>query len=299
MRIFVAGATGVIGRRLVPLLTAAGHEVTGMARKGGAGVLAVDALDAERVRAAVVAARPDVVVHQLTDLRGFDDVRRIDQQFVQTNRLRTVGTDNLLAAADAAGAERFVAASYTGWPYARTGGPVKSEEDPLDPDPPRAMRPLLSAIRHLEDAVVARPGGLVLRYGSWYGPGTTFDVGGPNHELVRRRRFPVVGAGGGVWSFVHVDDAAAATALAIEMGATGLFNIVDDDPAPLAEWLPALAAAAGAKPPRRVPVWMARLAVGEHGVMMCTEVKGASNRKARAELGWEPLHPTWRPGFDL
>lgn len=298
MRIFVAGATGVIGRRLLPLLEAAGHEVTGMARQGGAGVVAADALDREAVRRAVLAARPDVVVSQLSDLKGFDDPRRFTKQFAATNRLRSEGTDNLLAAAREAGARRFVAQGYTGWPYAREGGPVKTEDHPFDPSPPAAFLPALVAIRHLEDAVTAFSGGVVLRYGAFFGPDTFLDHGGAQLEAIRARRFPVAGDGGGVWSFIHVDDATAATVAAIESDVTGIFNIVDDDPVPVAEWLPEVARRIGARPPRRVPAWLVRLAAGAHTASMLTDIRGASNAKARRELGWAPQH-SWRTSLHL
>jgi 2-alkyl-3-oxoalkanoate reductase len=308
MRIFVAGATGALGRRLVPLLVERGHQVTGMTRTAGkaAGLRAAgtepvvaDALDRDAVLAAVAAARPEVVVHELTALAEMTDFRKLDQGFALTNRLRTEGTDHLLAAARAAGARRFVAQSFAGWPFARVGGPVKTEDDPLDPDPPAQLRRTLDAIRHLESAVLGAEGleGVVLRYGGFYGPGTSAGEGGFMLEDLRRRRFPVVGAGTGVWSFVHIDDAATATVAAVERGAPGIYQIVDDDPAPVSEWLPALAAAVGARPPRRIPAWVARLAGGAHGVVLMTEVRGASNAKARRELGWRPAWPSWRQGF--
>ena len=308
MRIFVAGAAGALGRRLVPLLVEGGHQVTGMTRTAGKAVglraagadpVVADALDRDDLVRAVVAARPEVVVHQLTALAGMTSFRRPDQGFALTNRLRTEGTDHLLEAARAAGARRFVAQSFAGWPFARVGGPVKTEDDPLDPDPPAQLRRTLDAIRHLESAVLGTEGleGVVLRYGGFYGPGTSAGAGGYILDDLRRRRFPIVGAGSGVWSFVHIDDAATATVAAVERGAPGVYQIVDDDPAPVSEWLPALAAAAGARPPRRVPVWLARLLVGEHGVVLMNEVRGASNAKARRELGWRPAWPSWRQGF--
>jgi 2-alkyl-3-oxoalkanoate reductase len=308
MRIFVAGATGALGRRLVPQLVAGGHEVTGMTRSpgkagwlraAGAEPVVADALDRDDVLRVVAAARPEVVVHQLTDLAAMTNFRRFDAGFAATNRLRTEGTDHLLAAARAAGARRLVAQSFAGWPFARVGGPVKTEDDPLDPDPPAELRRTLDAIRHLEAAVAQAEGieGLVLRYGGFYGPGTSAGEGGYVLEDLRRRRFPIVGAGTGVWSFVHIDDAAAATVAAVERGTPGIYQIVDDDPAPVAEWLPVLAEAAGARPPRRVPVWAARLLGGEHGVVLMTEVRGASNAKAKRELGWRPAWPSWRQGF--
>jgi 2-alkyl-3-oxoalkanoate reductase len=308
MRIFVAGATGVIGRRLVPLLVANGHTVIGTARTAGkadalraagARPLVVDALNRDAVREALIQAEPDVVVHQLTALAGFTDFRKFDEGFAVTNRLRTQGTDNLLAAMREVGARRLLAQSFAGWPHERVGGPVKTEDDPLDQDPPAAVRRALEAIQYLEGAVLHTDGiqGTVLRYGGFYGPGTSLGEGGFQLEVVRRRRFPIVGAGTGVTSFLHIDDAATATLAAIERRTPGVYNIVDDDPAPVAEWLPALAAAIGAQPPRRVPTWVARLLVGEHGVVMMTDVRGASNAKAKRDLGWQPEYPSWRDGF--
>lgn len=308
MRIFLAGATGAVGKRLVPLLLAEGHEVTGTTRSAervarleaaGAKGVVMDALDPEGVTTAVTAAEPEVVIHQLTGLSGGVVPRRIDRDFELTNRLRTEGTDNLLRAARQGGVRRFVAQSYTGWPYAREGGPVKTEEDPLDPHPPAKLKPLLDAIRHLEDAVTQAEGiaGLVLRYGAFYGPGTSIAPGGEHWELVTKRRFPIVGGGGGVWSLVHIDDAASAALAAAERGAPGLYNVTDDEPAPVSDWVPGLAKAAGANPPRRVPAWLGRLGGGEAGLVMLTESRGASNEKAKRELGWRPRHPTWRDGF--
>jgi 2-alkyl-3-oxoalkanoate reductase len=308
MRIFIAGASGAIGRRLVPMLAANGHRVIGTTttpgkvdalRSTGAGAVVLDVLDRAAVREALLHAEPDVVVHEATALAGFSDFRKFDQGFAMTNRLRTEGTDNLLAGMAQLGIRRIVAQSYAGWPHGRTGGPVKTEDDPLDEDPPAALRRTLEAIRYLERAVLHSDGvdGTVLRYGAFYGPGTSLGVDGLQTEAVRRRRFPLVGEGTGVTSFIHIDDAASATVAAIESGRAGLYNIVDDDPAPVAEWLPALATAIGAKPPRRVPEWLARLIVGEHGVVMMTEVRGASNARAKRELGWRPMYPSWRDGF--
>jgi nucleoside-diphosphate-sugar epimerase len=260
-------------------------------RELGAEPLALDLLDREAVRRAVAETRPQAIVHEATALAGMSDFRRFDRSFALTNRLRTDGTAALLAAARESGVERLVAQSYTSWPYARVGGPVKDEDDPLDPTPAPKMRESLAAIVGLERAVVGA-GGLALRYGGLYGAPDDAQL-----ELVRRRRFPIVGGGGGIWSFVHLDDAAAATALALERGAPGVYNVVDDDPAPVREWLPALAAAIGAPPPRRVPRWLARLAAGESGVVLMTESRGASNAKARRELGWTPRYPSWREGF--
>jgi 2-alkyl-3-oxoalkanoate reductase len=251
----------------------------------------LDVLNARAVRDAVAAARPEAIVHQATALAGLSGFKHFDRTFAPTNRLRTQGTDALLAAAREAGVGRFVAQSYAGWPYARNGGPVKTEQDPLDQTPVPTMRETLAAIRHQEQAVVDA-GGVALRYGGFYGSPDDAQL-----ELVRKRRFPIVGDGGGVWSFVHLDDAATATALALENGAAGIYNIVDDEPAPVREWLPALAAAIGAKPPRRIPRWLARLVAGEAGVALMTEARGASNAKAKGELGWALRYPSWRQGF--
>jgi nucleoside-diphosphate-sugar epimerase len=308
MNVFVAGATGALGRQLVPRLVARGHVVTGMTRTPGKQALlrelgatpvVADALDAEAVARAVADAEPDVVVHQLTALSGSIDMRHMDRDFAMTNRLRTAGTDHLLAAAQAAGAQRFVAQSFAGWPLARNGGPVKSEDDPLDPSPPAAMRSILAALRHLEDAVTTARGleGVVLRYGGFYGPGTSLAGDGEHVQLIRARRFPIVGDGGGVWSFIHVADAADATVAAVERGRRGVLHVVDDEPARVAEWLPVVAGALGARPPRRLPRFVARLLAGEAATVMMTEVRGASNAKAKRELGWRPRHPTWREGI--
>jgi 2-alkyl-3-oxoalkanoate reductase len=300
MRVFVAGATGAIGARLVPQLIERGHEVIGTSRSPqkadllraqGAQPVVLDVLNARAVRDAVAAARPEAIVHQATALAGMSGFKHFDRTFAPTNRLRTQGTDALLAAAREAGVGRFVAQSYAGWPYARNGGPVKTEQDPLDPTPVPTMRETLAAIRHQEQAVVDA-GGVALRYGGFYGSPDDAQL-----EVVRKRRFPIVGDGGGVWSFVHLDDAATATALALENGAAGIYNIVDDEPAPVREWLPALAAAIGAKPPRRIPRWLARLVAGEAGVALMTEARGASNAKAKGELGWALRYPSWRQGF--
>ncbi|MGH3052452.1 MAG: NAD-dependent epimerase/dehydratase family protein [Gaiellaceae bacterium] len=300
MRVFVAGATGAIGARLVPQLVERGHEVTGTSRSPekadrlraqGAEPVVLDLLDPRAVRDAVAAARPDAIVHQATALAGLSDFKHFDRSFAPTNRLRTEGTDALLAAARETGVRRFVAQSFAGWPYARNDGPVKTEQDPLDPTPVPTMRETLAAIRHLEQAVLDA-GGVALRYGGFYG-----SPDDPQVELVRKRRFPIVGDGGGVLSFVHLDDAAAATVLALEDGAAGIYNIVDDEPAPAREVLPVLATAIGAKPPRRVSRWLARLVAGEAGVVLMTEARGASNAKAKRELGWALRYPSWRQGF--
>jgi len=306
MRIFVAGATGAVGHALVPRLVARGHHVIGLTRsptkipllkKLGAEPVVADALDEAAIHAAVVAARPDVIVHQMTDLKGASDLRKFDHAFQGSNRLRTTGTDYLLAAARDGGAKRIVAQSFCGWPYARLGGHVKSEEDPLDDNPPQELRGTLEAIRHLERAVTTTPGivGVALRYGGFYGPGT--GVLEPSMvEQIGKRRMPVIGGGTAWWSFVHIDDAAEATALAVEHG-EGIYNIVDDDPAPVHDWLTELAAMLGAKPPFRVPAWIGRIVAGEHVVVMMTQSRAGSNAKAKSELGWSPRQPSWRQGF--
>ena len=311
MQVFVAGATGVLGRELVPQLVARGHDVVGMTRCAskqdlvrslGARPVVADALDPDAVAQAVASAEPEVIVHQLTALSGEFDMRHIDRFFRTTNRLRTEGTDHLLAAGHAVGARRFLAQSYAGWPAARTGGPVKDEDAPFDPDPPEKLRGMLDAIRHLEEAVTGAGWleGVVLRYGGFYGPGTTLSAdpaaAAAHSVAIRKRRFPVVGDGGGIWSFIHVDDAAAATAVAVERGARGIYNVVDDEPVPVREWLPVLASALGAKPPRRVPRWLGRLLAGEAATVMMTEVRGASNEMAKRELGWKPRYASWRQG---
>jgi nucleoside-diphosphate-sugar epimerase len=307
MKIFLAGATGVMGRQLVPRLVAAGHEVVGTTRSEekrqqiidlGATPVVTNALDPDQIAQAVAEALPEVIIHQLTAI-GSMNPRTFDRDFALTNRLRTEGTDHLLSAGRAVGVKRFIAQSYTSWPYARTGGAVKSEDDPLDPNPAREMRESFAAIRHLEDAVTAAEWttGIVLRYGGFYGPGTSLGPGGEQFEMVRKRKFPLIGNAGGVWSFVHIADAAEATAAAVDHGERGIYNIVDDDPAPVAEWLPALAETIGAKKPMRVPRFVGRLAAGEAGAIMMTDMRGASNAKAKRELDWEPAHPSWRQGF--
>lgn len=308
MRIFVAGATGALGSQLIPQLVEAGHEVVGMTRSAGkqealralgTRPVVADALDPDQVGRAVADAAPEVIVHQLTALTGAPDMRNLDRFFAMTNRLRTEGTDHLLAAGQAAGVRRIVAQSYAGWPYARTGGPVKTESDPLDADPPETVRETLGAIRHVEETVSAWPGGLVLRYGAFYGPGTSLsqDPGAEMAIPVRKRQFPVIGGGGGTWSFIHIEDAASATVAAVERGEPGIYNIVDDEPALVRDWLPALAAALGAKPPLRVPRWVGRLAAGKAATLVMTEGRGASNAKAKRELGWQPRYASWREGF--
>jgi nucleoside-diphosphate-sugar epimerase len=305
MRVFVAGATGAIGRELVPRLVAAGHEVHGMTRREskqamldemGAVPVVADALDPDQVAEAVGNAKPDVIVHQLTALAG-EGFRGLKDRVAMTNRLRTEGTDHLLSAGQAVGVRRFVAQSNSAL-YARIGGPVKSEEDPLDMTPPRKQRDASAAIIHLEKAVLGATWteGIVLRYGGFYGPRPGVP-GGETHELIQKRKFPLVGDAGGVWSFIHIADAAEATVAAVEHGRRGVYNIVDDDPAPVAEWLPALTQMLSGKNPRRVPRFVVRLVAGEFGVLMMTEARGASNAKAKRELGWSPAHPSWREGF--
>ena len=305
MNIFLAGATGAVGRSLIPLLRDHGHSVTGTTRTPekaadlralGAEPVVLDGLDRAAVLDAVAAARPDAIISQMTALAGLSDLRKFERAFAVTNRLRTEDTEHLLAAARATGVERVIVQSYAGWPYARTGGPVKTEDDPLDPHPAKQMRSTLDAFRH-EEALVTEAGGVALRYGGFYGPGTGMAPGGHQWEMVHARKFPLVGDGGAVWSFIHVEDAAAATVAVLERWTPGeIYNVVDDEPAPVREWLPALAAAIGAPPPRKVPRWVARL-MGEHVVALMCEVRGASNAKARRELGWAPRWTTWREGF--
>jgi nucleoside-diphosphate-sugar epimerase len=300
MKVFVAGATGAIGARLVPMLVERGHEVAGSSRSAekaeslraqGAEPVVLDLLDAGAVREAVVGLQPDAIVHQATALAGLTDLKHFDRSFALTNRLRTEGIDALLAAARDAGVDRFVAQSFAGWPYAREDGLVKTEDDPLDPTPVPGMRETFAAIRYLEQRVVDA-GGIALRYGGFYGSPDDAQL-----ELVRKRRFPIVGDGGGIFSFVHLEDAAAATVLALERGAPGVYNVVDDEPAPVGVWLPALAKEIGAKPPRHVPPFLARMFAGEPGVLLMTEARGASNAKAKRELGWTLRYPSWRDGF--
>jgi 2-alkyl-3-oxoalkanoate reductase len=301
MRVFLAGASGAIGTRLVAQLTDRGHEVIGTYRSPGhaervralgAEPVALDLLDPRAVREAVLAAAPDAIIHEATALSGARFSRRLDRTFAQTNRLRIEGTDALLAAARDAGVPRFVAQSFASFRHARVGGPVKTEEDPLDPKPLASAREAHAAMRHLDEVVTAA-GGIALRYGAFYGDGDNDGL----VETVRKRQFPIVGDGNGVSSFIHLDDAAAATVIALERGEPGIYNIVDDEPAPVREWLPVLADALGAKPPRHAPRWLARLIAGEGAVMMGTEARGASNAKAKRELGWTLRYPTWRDGF--
>jgi nucleoside-diphosphate-sugar epimerase len=307
MRVFVAGASGAIGRRLLPLLIAGGHHVTGhtttpvkadLIRRTGSEAVVADGLDPAAMRSIVLAAKPDVIVHEMTSLAGATDLRNFDSVFAQSNRLRTEGLDILLAAARESGVSRIVVQSYCGWPYARTGGPIKSEDDPLDSDPPRRQRQTLRAIIRLESTVAQAQdiAGVVLRYGALYGPGIGMLDSWVRNQI-SRRRMPLIGAADGWWSFLHVDDAAAATAIAVGHSATGLFNIVDDEPAPVREWLPALASFLGARSPGRVPKWLARLLAGEVITTMMTEMRAGSNAKAAGRLGWRPAYASWRQGF--
>jgi nucleoside-diphosphate-sugar epimerase len=300
MRVFVAGASGAIGSRLVPQLVGRGHEVIGTFRSPenaervralGAQPVALDLLDERAVRRAVLEAGPDAIIHQATALANARFSRNLDRAFAVTNRIRTEGTDALLAAAREAGVTRFVAQSFASFRYAREGGMVKTEDDPLDQDPPAGTRETNAAMAHLDRAVTGADG-IALRYGGFYGSANDGMVG-----PVRKRQFPLVGSGAGVSSFIHLDDAAAAAVQALTRDGAGLYNIVDDDPAPMSEWLPALAAALGAKPPRHAPLWLARLIAGEGGVIMATQARGASNAKAKAELGWTLRYPSWRRGF--
>jgi nucleoside-diphosphate-sugar epimerase len=300
MKVLVVGASGAIGSRLVPQLIDRGHKVIGTChspekteqlRKQGAEPVVLDAVDAQAVREAVGRFNPEAIIHQATALAGIRFGRNFDRTFAQTDRLRTEGTDNLLAAAREAGVPRFVAQSFASMRNAREGSMVKSEDDPLDPNPPAKMREAHAAMRYLEQAVT-EAGGIVLRYGGFYGAANDAMVG-----PVRKRQFPIVGDGGGYSSWIHLDDAAAATVLAIEHEGPAIYNITDDEPAPLREWLPVLADALGAKPPRHVPVWLARLIAGEVAVAMGTDARGASNAKAKRELGWTLRYPSWRQGF--
>ena len=300
MRVFVAGASGALGTRLVAQLIDAGHEVYGThnspgsaerVRGLGATPVALDILDPRAVRRSVLEVQPDAIVHQATALANAKFGRSLDRTFAATNRLRTEGTDALLAAARDADVHRFVGQSFAPYRYAREGGPIKTEDDPLDPTPPKNAGETYAAMAHVDDAVTEF-GGIALRYGGFYGAGNDGLV-----EPVRKRQYPIVGNGAGMMSFIHLDDAAAATVLALERDGPAIYNIVDDDPAPVRDWLPVMAQALGAKPPRHFPVWLARLVAGETAVVMATQARGASNAKAKRELGWAPRYTSWRQGL--
>lgn len=308
MKVLVTGGTGAIGKFLLPLLLENKHEVVALTRSGtksvqledsGVTAIVVDPLDTQQLVAAVRRAEPEVIIHQLTALSGAGNLRKFDPEFALTNRFRTEVTDTLLAAARTIGTRRFIAQSYCGWPYAKKGGPVKTEEDPLDPNPPAGFAKTLAAIRHLEDTVCKTTflEGLALRYGMFYGPGTAIGKGGVILKMTRQRRFPIIGGGGGHWSFIHLLDAARATVAAISRGAPGIYNIVDDEPARVATWLPALAKAVGAKRPYSIPHWLGELTIGKGGVSIMTQIRGCSNAKAKRDLNWTPIYPSWRIGF--
>jgi nucleoside-diphosphate-sugar epimerase len=308
MRVFVAGSTGAVGKLLVPLLLENGHEVIALVRAAGkarpleamgAKLAFADAFDKEQLTAAIRTAEPEVIVHQLTALVDAGDFKRLDEEFATTNRLRTEVTQTMLAAARMVGTRRFIAQSFCGWPFARQGGPVKTEEAPLDPNPPASFSKTLTAIRRLEETVQSTGDvqALALRYGIFYGPGTGIAKDGKVVELIRKRKIPIIGNGAGIWSFIHIADVARATVAAISQGEPGIYNVVDDEPAPVSTWLPALAEAVGAKPPFKIPVWLGRLAVGDGGVLMMTETRGGSNAKAKRDLGFQPIYPSWRRGF--
>jgi nucleoside-diphosphate-sugar epimerase len=309
MKVFVAGATGAIGKCLVPRLLERGYEVAGTTRSSekaqqlrasGVEGIVLDGLDRAGIMRAVAEARPDVIIDELTALSEAKNLKKLDKEFTLTNRLRTEGLDHLLAAARATGTRRVIAQSFAGLPNIREGGPIKTEADPLDPHPPAGMSQTVAAIRSLESRMTAEGSGfegLALRYGGLYGPGTSLSEDGIYARMIRKRLFAVIGNGAGIWSFIHVDDAASATVAAVERGAPGLYNIVDDEPAPVSQWLPYLADALGAKPPRHLPVWLGRLLMGDIGVSMMTQVRGSSNAKAKRELGWRPFYASWRDGF--
>jgi nucleoside-diphosphate-sugar epimerase len=308
MKIFLAGATGVIGKRLMPLLIRHGHQVVAMTRSSekaeglraaGAEPVVADALDREAVMSAMRTARPEAVIHQMTALPRTPDLRHFDQEFAASNRLRTEGAAYLLEASRAAGVRRFIAQSYTGWPNPREGSRVKTEEDGLDPHPTASSTQTLAAIQQLETMVGdARDiEAFALRYGSIYGPGTAIAADGEIVELVRQHKLPVIGDGGGVWSFIHIDDVAEVTRLALDRGEPGTYNIVDDEPAEVSVWLPELAKIVGAKAPMHVPAFMAKMLIGEAGVSMMTQIRGSSNAKAKRQFAWQPAYATWREGF--
>jgi 2-alkyl-3-oxoalkanoate reductase len=309
MRVLVAGASGVVGRVLLPALVARGHKVMGLVRRPSSGAqvarlgaepAVIDALDAAAVHDCLRRFRPNAVAHELTALPASDDLRHFAKVFEQTNRLRTSGLDNLLAAARAAGVRRFVAQSFCGWPNVRSGGPVKTEDDPLDAHPPEQFRSTLAALQHVESTMASATDvrGCALRYGGFYGPGSFISADGAMVRQVRRRLAPIVGDGAGVWSFLHVADLASATVAALEADALGTFNVVDDDPAPVSTWLPALAQAVGARAPLRMPAFLARLLLPEHLYVLMTDVRGGSNARFKRTFGWQPQFASWRGGFE-
>ena len=308
MKVFVTGGTGAIGKFLLPLLVENKHEVVALTRSAtkaskledvGVTPFIADPLNKQALTAAVRRAEPEVIIHQLTALSAVGNFKKFDEEFALTNRFRTEVTDTLLAAARTIGTTRFIAQSYCGWPYAKKGGPVKTEEDPLDPKPPESFTKTLAAIRSLEDKMknATYLQAMALRYGMFYGPGTAIGKGGAVYKMVKKRRFPIVGGGGGIWSFIHVIDAARATIAAITRGAPGIYNIVDDEPAKVATWLPVLAKEIEAKPPYKIPHWLGELTIGKAGVSIMTQIRGCSNAKAKRELGWTPIYPSWRIGF--
>ena len=308
VKVFVAGSTGAIGRSLLPLLIEKRHDVVALVRTParakdvealGARAAVADALDPDGLRAAIRRAAPEAVIHELTSLKGVTNFRRFDQTFALTNRFRKRTLDTMLAAARSIGVRRFIAQSYCGWPYAREGSPVKTEDDPLDPTPPASFRESLAAIRYLEDTIrQARDiQAFALRYGNLYGPGTDISAEGTVADLVSRRKLPLFGSGAGVWSFIHVRDAASATVAAMSRGSPGIYNVVDDEPVPVNVWLPALANALGARPPRRLPAWVGALLLGDGGLSMMTLARGGSNAKSKRELAWQPSFASWRRGF--
>ena len=308
MKVFVAGSTGAIGRSLLPLLIEKRHDVVALVRTParakdvealGARAAVADALDPDGLRAAIRRAAPEAVIHELTSLKGVTNFRRFDQTFALTNRFRTRTLDTMLAAARSIGVRRFIAQSYCGWPYAREGSPVKTEDDPLDPTPPASFRESLAAIRYLEDTIRQTRDiqAFALRYGNLYGPGTDISAEGTVADLVSRRKLPLFGSGAGVWSFIHVRDAASATVAAMSRGSPGIYNVVDDEPVPVNVWLPALANALGARPPRRLPAWVGALLLGDGGLSMMTLARGGSNAKSKRDLAWQPSFASWRRGF--
>jgi len=308
MKVFVTGGTGALGKFLLPQLLENGHEVVALTRSADkaelierTGVTSViaDPLNKQQLTAAVRRAEPEVIIHELSALSGVGNFRKFDQEFALTNRFRTEVTDTLLAAARTIGTRRFIAQSFCGWPYAKKGGPVKTEEDPLDPKPPESFTKTLAGIRYLEEKMRSTTflEGVALRYGTFYGPGNSIGKGGAVYKTVRRRQLPIIGGGGAIWSFIHTMDAARATVAAISHGAPGVYNIVDDEPAKVSVWLPALARAIGAKPPYRIPHWLGELLVGKAGVAMMTQIRGCSNAKAKQELNWKPVYSSWRVGF--